>query len=258
MYLNKRNFIILLVGFCFVGSCTFHSPGGINLSNDVDGKSKIVDFAYGEKKSFNILGIGGNSSQSLLNDAHKQMIMLKPLREGQFYQNLTFETRRSYFGIGVATTVLVTADIAQKDSGEYSRYKLNYFLFSPVVISGKYEQNKIEKVLVCKREAIVHGELTHRKGKPYKVAYFHPHTKSFRYQVLPRNQVFFLSPIPAGLRQNQPGIGSKVQGVWHASLGLWVDEGELIGWNNKFAVIKNQSGRFFISRWENIKPIKSS
>lgn len=110
--LMKKNILWISI-VAFLCSCTsFHS--GTLSSSISDRNVCYVDVASGISKTKKILWFGGIRKDALVLEAKKQMILNRPLKAGEQYQNITVDFKQTWYGIWVQNTrATVHADVVR-------------------------------------------------------------------------------------------------------------------------------------------------
>ena len=102
---------------CFVSCVSLHN-GEIIQSSISSNKAnfKIVKTISGEASATYILGIGGNMSNGLINEAKRNMYSSYEIKSNQNITNITTDIKKSYFIIPIlymSETAVVSADVIE-------------------------------------------------------------------------------------------------------------------------------------------------
>lgn len=90
----------------------------MNLNEKQSSNDKKIGTALGYAKSFNMFGFGGIKKNALILEAKNIMYKSFPLKQGEYYANLTVDFKRSYILFYNATKVTLSADIMSSTRSE--------------------------------------------------------------------------------------------------------------------------------------------
>ena len=113
---TMKNVILPALVLSTLSSCTIHTGQLVDLNHE-----KMVEpseKAFGYSSCTYILGIGGNKTNMLLNEAKDDLVMNHPLSESEYYANQNVNYSYSNFVIYGKSQVIVSADIVNDAEGE--------------------------------------------------------------------------------------------------------------------------------------------
>lgn len=117
--------LTILFTIFLISSCAFHS--GTITSNLTDTPVVHKEIAVGVSSANVILGFGGLKKHALVSKARKNMIIARPLENNEQYNNVEVNIKRTYYGFGLKTKVVITADVIEpKDSVSQATYSELY------------------------------------------------------------------------------------------------------------------------------------
>lgn len=248
--------LLMFLTSALLSSCTIHYPGQISVVPMPHSNTIVKDMAYGESKAIYILGIGGNNRMSLEHEAKVQMMRLKPLRNGEFYQNVSVSARKSNFLFFVEHRVLVTADIIEADTNFKRSYAPHFFVKAPLY--GDTNRFYINRpsfgyfkdgiyFLPCEIFKTVQGH--------HKAVFHNSRTGALQIKWIPKQNLFQTSPIPDSLNNGKFQIGQKVIVEKEKEFDDPVDyrAGTVLGWSRKRVLLKSMSNVLFTARWGEVK-----
>jgi hypothetical protein len=114
--MKSKQYIFIVIVSLFLSGCAATHSGYMSSSTSLSSANfTYVNSIRGESTATYILGIGGLSKETLVDDAQKNMFISGPLKKNQAIANLTVNFKNSYFIFGVFATVtcVVTADVVE-------------------------------------------------------------------------------------------------------------------------------------------------
>lgn len=116
-----------------LGSCSTYK--GVMLEPKCMGDCSFQSFATGSAHVSYFLGMGGNSSESLLFEAKRNMYQTFPLKKGEFYDNIIIDYKNSYYLVFSKLKITITADIVNR--GTYADSEVYTENYKHFLASGK-------------------------------------------------------------------------------------------------------------------------
>lgn len=119
--MKKLIFFSLIVIFCF-SSCLVTTNGMAGSGPLLDVKDRPVAVAMGSSRAFSVIGFGGFRRDILIQEAKSYMFANRPLKEKEYYSNITTQINSKYIlgGVVVIRRVVVSAEVMSQDPPEKS------------------------------------------------------------------------------------------------------------------------------------------
>jgi hypothetical protein len=169
-------FIVLLTGITLTSCTTIHHGQVISL--DYGQPVKIENRAYGYASSTYVLGVGGNKTNLLLQNAKDNLIKNRPLGKSERYVNQNLNISISNYILFVKAKYILTADvISASDTSSYEPPVTEFIKGETLTLAnnkvlGEFIGNKNDNRIFIEKtsENGVRKLKTRSRSKVYKIA----------------------------------------------------------------------------------------